>query len=167
STQIILPLKEHLNRPDIHWTLPENLHLTLEFIAALKISDRTVLVKQVQNKMQDIHPFYLKLSNLQIFYTSQKHQILSLSLAEGKNILHLSNIIKVVLSDLGYAVSRRSFIAHVTLGKVRNDNILLNTFEIPALNAFLVKEVTLFQSERLKERVLYTPISIIHFSSSS
>lgn len=160
-SQYIESIKEKISSPNIRWTEPSDLHVTLQFLPAVKSVDIPQLVEQASN-LARIKPFTLCLEKLALFPSATKPHVLVVEV-ETKEVLwsYVSGLANSI-SLLGYRVENRPFRAHLTLARFKNF-ISIELNEIPPIDIspILVNEITLFQSKPLSNQSCYTPLARI------
>lgn len=161
NTEIINRLFNVVQRLQSHalkgnFTRKENLHLTLAFIGE---TPRVAEAKQALDCI-DESCFTLKLGGLG-FFPRQGGSIYWLGVEKDAKLDSLHNQLSSNLAASGFAIEKRSFRPHLTLGReiVLKDDFDMKEFtrNIPALE-MRVQKISLMKSERLNGKLIYTEI---------
>ncbi len=139
----------------------ENMHVTLHFIG--ESDDLAGAVSAMHEACRDIRPFTLTLGHYGYFEkTASGNHRVSLVTVEGEleelNVLHES--LEAALSDNGFLRDHKRYMPHITLGRsVEHDELAAGELERTPLSAgVLVAGITLFESTRVKGKMVYTPL---------
>jgi 2'-5' RNA ligase len=161
-SKIIAQLKPSYKSSTIRWIPLENLHITLKFIATLKVNDIQGLLENIHNHLE-IKPFSLTLTRLAPFPNTTRPTVIAFEMTHQANLANMAQIIKSAIAAAGYPVENRSFRAHLTLGKIKKPISLahLDKIQLPNMPEIIVNNVTLFRSEPGKECSYYYPIETI------
>lgn len=140
----MLELQKQLKSHKIRWTLPQHLHITLQFLAKLSLQDLPLLLSHVKQEIQQ-PPFELELKQLELFPTPNQPRVLSLHLEPQDLLQKLSICIGQGIATLGYPVETRPYRGHITLARL-NETYQL-PLESPVFEKMVVSEVLLYQSQ--------------------
>lgn len=156
---------EFRRRKPLRWVEPENLHITLQFMAQLGEDDSDKLGQAVRTQLSGLKSFYLNMGPLEWFPSSYRPRVLSLKADPHEILAELSHVLGKEIEVLGYAIEDRPFRAHLTLARVDGlrdvDPLVLASFAWPVLPAMAVNEVVLFRSESHSGGSIYTPLARI------
>jgi 2'-5' RNA ligase len=159
---IITELNKYIKKNHVRWSSPDHLHITLQFMPSIKMTDINLLIDQEKIELKE-KPFHLKLGPLEFFPDKNKPKIISLHISMGNNELEkLSVLLGNILNNLNYPTEKRSFRPHLTLGKltVYPQKDLLENIKIPSLE-MEVNEVILFESKQINLEMTYIPLTKI------
>ena len=153
------------------WKREENLHLTLKFLAEVSEDQLVAIDATLTDLARQQSPFRLEFTELGQFRGRDSIRVVWLGLAgELAGLAHLQSQIEHCLVPVGFAAEARPFAPHVTLGQ---DVIFTQDFrEIQrSLGPVTIKPVTvdyltLFKSEQIEGRRVYTPIHRYDFNLS-
>jgi 2'-5' RNA ligase len=139
-----------------NFTRRENFHLTVVFIGeTTKISS----VKQAMNRVS-AEPFRLTLGGLGKFHR-RGGDIYWIGVEHNISLTKVYNQLCGELAGAGFAVEKRGFKPHLTLGRkvILNDSFDKNQFSmtIPPMSMEVVR-ISLMKSERINEKLTYTEI---------
>ncbi|HQP91269.1 MAG TPA: RNA 2',3'-cyclic phosphodiesterase [Candidatus Omnitrophota bacterium] len=151
---------------DIKWVEPENIHLTLKFLGAVKTETINNITKKI-DKFRDEKKIKTELFGLGGFPSLTGIRVIWAGLTDEKErILKIAHDLEGDLENFGFEREKRRFKAHITLGRMRSDCNKLSLIEkIKAINQdfekiiFEVDNITLFESKLSPHGPTY---SIIH-----
>ncbi len=162
-------LKKKSKSHAIRWTKPENLHITLQFLAEMQTADLSQLSHHVRQQLSDWQcQSSLALSQLQLFPHPFRPRVIVLEVNPQEELRRLSQAIGRGMVATHYATEDRPFRAHLTLGRIKHTNHIhlkfLSELEVPSFEKFEVKEVVLFRSEPQPEGSHYVALErmVIH-----
>lgn len=159
--RIIPSLKE-----SISWVKPENLHVTLKFLADIP-DDRVADLANAFRRLP-FAPLTLTLDHFLVLPGQGPARVLSATLAgDLAPLTQLFNQIESACQPLGFSRENRAFKPHITLARFKrpsNQHTAQSLIRIvdPALlptPAFTVNQFVLFQSELDPAGSIYTPLA--------
>ncbi|KAL3938887.1 MAG: hypothetical protein SGBAC_006287 [Bacillariaceae sp.] len=124
-THKLLPLdRTEKEKFSVKWILnPALFHCTLQFLGSVEEERIQDLSDQLREQLQPLAPFTLQLGGLGCFpnHKSTKNvNVVWLGLeGETQELNDLSNKVMDITEPLGFCRERRSFSAHITLGRVK------------------------------------------------
>lgn len=135
----------------------ENTHVTLRFLG--ESSDLAGAVGAMREACRGIRPFTIKLGGYGSFLKGGRTSFVSVG-GELDELFVLRETLESALADNGFPRDQKRFIPHITLGRnVEHDELVTAELEAMELSAsMLVTELTLFESTRIKGRMVYTPL---------
>lgn len=146
------------------WKHSDNFHLTLKFLDEINLKQQRQIDEALHHICAEHNAFGLEMSALGIFGAGESIRVLWLGLAGDLDILRLlAGKIDASLAEIGFPPEKRSYAPHITIGQ---DIVFECPFdqirdsighEKPC--PIDVKEVTLFKSEQLMGRRIYTKVS--------
>lgn len=169
-TQLQTALKEKA-LPVVKWVDSEGIHLTLKFlgnVAADRIND---IIRVMEQSVPGIPPFQLEAKNVGAFPNLKRPQVVWVGIGGQLDLLgRLQQRIETNLVPLGFAAEQRSFTAHLTLARVRNqaypaerqrlgELIAATKFEVAYTIA--VNSVSLMRSELTREGAIYSELGAV------
>ncbi len=151
------------------WVKPENIHLTLKFLGDVETNQVSKVFDPINKTALAFSSFNLRLSNLGIFPSWNRPQILSIGLDNKEEILKkLKKRLELELSNVGFPRDMKPFSPHLTLARLRspsNKNLLkkeIEKFSVPLDHLIKISEIKLFKSSLAPKGAEYTKL----FSSS-
>ncbi len=145
------------------FTLPDNFHLTLAFLGE---TERRAAAESAMDRVS-APGFYLQVGAPGLF-RQRGGDLWWLGVEPSPALLEVHRQLTEELGAAGFALERRPFRPHLTLGR---QVLLAPGFDRPAFARSLppmgmeVRRITLMQSERIQGRLTYTPLH--HRSLSS
>jgi 2'-5' RNA ligase len=159
-SDFINQLKIQHPHDSIRWSKPQNLHITLQFLPALKLEDIPTLASLVKEELNQIKPFEIELGNLELFPNAHHPRVISMQVEPQEALADLSAGIGKKMLAAGYSIEKRTFRGHLTLARIHQP-IDLSNFKIQKNMAFLAREIVLYQSNPSSNGSHYIPLD--HF----
>jgi 2'-5' RNA ligase len=144
--ELLEELKTKHPHDSIRWSKPQNLHITLQFLAALKLEDIPTLTSLVKEEINQIKPFEIELGNLELFPNAHHPRVISMQVGPQELLADLSARIGKKILAAGYDIEKRAFRGHLTLARLRN-NFSLEQITLQKLKPLSVKVIRLYQSK--------------------
>jgi len=162
-------LKKKSKSHGIRWTKPENLHITLQFLAEAHTENLEALLKNVRKHVEGkIKNVSFHFGELQLFPNPYRPRVIVLTIEPQEHLRQLSSLIGQGIQATQYPLEARPFKAHLTLGRIKymqgvNLNFLTGETLLSkeGINIF---EVVLFRSEPLPEGSHYTILDKIQLT---
>lgn len=163
---LIATLKKASKTNSIRWSKPENLHITLQFLAEIQSEHVPVLLQNVQSRIEKaIQPIHFNIGTLHLFPNPYRPRVIVLDVLQQESLQQLSALIGDAITATHYTIEDRPFRAHMTLGRIKQpQGMSLNFLEdcaLPAFEAVDVHEVVLFRSEPQPEGSKYSVLEKI------
>lgn len=154
-------LKQKNRSKAIRWTRPENLHITLQFLAEVRSEHLDKLVAAVREHISGKWQAPgLVLGKPQLFPNPFRPRVIVLDVTPQEDLAVLSGLIGTGIQAAEYAIEDRPFRAHLTLGRIKQpqgvDLRFLTGCMAPDMDEITVKEVVLFRSEPQPDGSRYT-----------
>jgi RNA 2',3'-cyclic 3'-phosphodiesterase len=165
-SKMISLLKKKAKSYGIRWTKPENLHITLQFLAEVNSSHLELLAGSVRTAVREVStPIQLSIGGLQLFPNPYRPRVIVLEVEPQDKLAQLAEKIGLGITASNYPIDTRPFRAHLTLGRIKQphevDLRFLNEVEMPSIESLLIKEVVLFRSEPHPEGSAYSVLERI------
>lgn len=155
-------------KSEIRWVPPENLHLTIAFIGAILQADAVRLESVLSRSLEGIDAFALELTDVSYFPFNAKPRLVAAMVSRSEALMKLHRRTQAALRELGLPVESRTFVPHVTLGRVRHRRTPWLRIEPQALCCTLaVRELSLMRSDLDEAGARYTPVWTAGLSASS
>jgi len=150
---------------DVKWTKPENIHLTLKFLGSVD----EVQINQIKSILDKVasncKPFKISLFKIGCFPKLDYPRVVWVGIDKGcSDAEAIAKDIEEDLSKIGFTKEKRSFSAHLTLGRVRSGknrkNLVekIKSLEFDSSTEMLAKEITLFKSTLTPKGSIYTSL---------
>lgn len=159
-------LKKKSKSNAIRWTKPENLHITLHFLAEARTEHLTKLIANVRAKIEGASKrMTLTFGELHLFPNPYRPRVIVLEMTPQGELEVLAGLIGHGIKDTNYEIESRPFRAHLTLGRIKQPQGLnlsfLSEFSSPEIEKIEVNEVVLFRSEPQPEGSTYSVLERI------
>lgn len=106
---------------DVKWVKPEGVHLTLKFLGNVSLELIEEIKKIIEQLAKNHQAFEMKISQLGAFPTMEHPRVIWVGIEQGKEQTQkLAQDLEEHLMQLGFLKEKRSFKAHLTLGRVRS-----------------------------------------------
>lgn len=161
--EFITALKRQSKTNVIRWSKPENLHITLQFLAEVKSEDVVALIQNVKKEISTYHEQTpLRLGRLALFPDPYRPRVIVLDVAPQGALLALSQAIGRGIQNTRYAIEDRPYRAHLTLGRIKHPQGVNLSFisqaELPDVPQIELNEVVLFRSIPQPEGSVYAAV---------
>ncbi|NPA93896.1 MAG: RNA 2',3'-cyclic phosphodiesterase [Thermodesulfobacteria bacterium] len=104
----------------VRWVRPENCHLTLKFLGDVEESALSSIDNAVKGVVSGYKDFEIGLGRAGVFPHQRSPRVLWLGLTGELNTLgRLQRDIDLSLAPLGFEPEKRTFVPHITLGRVK------------------------------------------------
>lgn len=159
-------LKKKSRTHGIRWTRPENLHITLQFLAEVHTEHLPLLIDNVRAQIEkSMNHLQISLGSLHLFPNPYRPRVIVLDVAPQEDLLKLSARIGEGIQAANYEIEHRPFRGHLTLGRIKQPQgislAFLNACDIPEFESLAVHEVVLFRSEPQPDGSAYTVLERI------
>ncbi len=149
---------------DVKWVRPEGIHLTLKFLGNVGLELIEEIKKTIAQLVTKHRSFTLQLSQVGAFPKIEYPRVVWVGIEQGKEqTVKLAQDLEQHLLKLGFPPEKRSFKAHLTLGRVRsarNRNQLKQLILATTLTAKTMpaKTIILFRSTLTPQGAVYQPL---------
>jgi 2'-5' RNA ligase len=167
--QYIGTLKKRLKSHAIRWTKPENLHITLQFLAEVQSEHLPLLIENVKKEvMGKAKNIMLTIGAIHVFPNPYRPRVIVLDIAPQTELAALAGWVGSGIRQTNYAVEDRPFRGHLTLGRIKLpkdlDLSFINEREPPVTEKIDLNSIVLFRSEPMPEGSQYTVVNRIAFN---
>ena len=162
-SKFISTLKKKSKSNQIKWTKPEQLHLTLQFVAKMQTQDLSTVISDAKNALKSCAPITISLQTLAFFPQALQAKIIFLAIKPNDTLNQMAEEIGRVLHSHGYEANKHAFTPHLTLGKVKHPANFhyLTDCKLPEPLNVEVKALTVFRSLLTKDGAIYEVIERI------
>jgi 2'-5' RNA ligase len=147
----------------VRWVRPQNIHLTLNFLGNVDPADVEKIDAAMAAAVGDFAPFRLKLGGMGVFPGIRRPRVIWVGLGgEMSALQNLQRSLAERLATIGFPKEKKSFKAHLTLGRVReavNPNSirqLLQNYSDLGNQNFRVDRIILFKSDLKPSGAVYS-----------
>ena len=108
--------------PDVRWTPPQQLHVTLKFLGEVRDADLAAVSKAVELAAAQVPAFEMQLAGAGCFGPRGPVRIVWAGLDEPTGTLQrCAEVVDEEVSQLGFPREHRPFSPHITIGRVKDD----------------------------------------------
>jgi len=149
----------YINKKDIKWVKPENLHITLAFLGNLPVEEISLLCDIITNVSKTNSPFEINLEGLGFFPNIRQPKVFWIGINRSASLFDLKRQIDVKLQQAGINYDKKPFSPHITIARFKNTiEIKKQIFDIAFKDEFKVNELHLIKSDLFKEGPRYTEL---------
>ena len=150
------------------WVRPQNIHLTLKFLGNMDPGDIENIGRAMAEAAGEYAPFTLTVGGIGFFPGIKRPRVIWVGLGGATDALrNFQRNLANRLATIGFPSEKRSFKAHLTLGRIRqavNPNILGQTIQdysdLGNLK-FSVDRIILFQSDLKPSGAVYSQLKLV------
>jgi 2'-5' RNA ligase len=141
---------------------PNNIHITLKFLGNVDEELVEPIQHAISESAQGVTPFSITLRGTGVFPNPNYIKVIWIGIENAEPLMHIASILEGKLEDLGFQKERRSFSAHLTIGRVRtakNKQQLIQAIGRYDQEEFGVEQVTninLMKSELTPKGPIYS-----------
>jgi len=156
----------------VHWTMSQNIHLTLHFLGNVAVDDLEETAQAVRAAAESCPAFVLNLSSLGCFPNTRRPRIVWVGVSGETEIL--TNLHQTLGDQLhqriGFRPELRPYSPHLTIGRVKRgipqrkldqlgQMLEQKMPQVGQLAALPVTEIQLIQSDLKPDGPVYTPLA--------
>ncbi len=144
---------------NVKWVEKQNLHLTLKFLGEIA-EDRIDTISKALDKISAlVNPFEFFYNGIGGFPNSNRAKVVFVSTENDEKLVELMKTVDREFSTLGFK-KERSYVPHLTLGRVRNGSVNLNHLDNLHFSKLSVEArgIILFKSTLTKRGPIYEKI---------
>ena len=145
------------------WVRPENIHLTLKFLGDINPGDIDKIGAAMAGAAIEFPPVTLTVRGIGVFPGIKRPRVIWVGLGGAKpTLLNLQRNLEDRLATVGFPKEKRSFNAHLTLGRIRqavNPNILgqaIQDYSDLGNLKFCADRIILFKSDLKPSGAVYS-----------
>ncbi len=163
-------LSQLLGTESIRWVKPSSIHLTLKFLGETPENQVDRINHTLRNITPQFSAFKMRIGEFDCFPNPRRPRVFWIGVHEESGILkQLNQAVETDLEKLGFKKEKRSFTAHLTLGRLRKgvSSSALETLarrlekvQIIDLGTEVVKEICLFRSILHPSGAEYTKLGV-------
>jgi 2'-5' RNA ligase len=167
----IKTVRHHLQSfglPQIRWTRPAGLHLTLKFLGDIPRDAIADISESMQQAASGQAPFPITAAGIGVFPNRRRPRVLWLGIkGETETLMRFQKRLDTALQNMGFPGETRPFKGHLTLGRIKGTidsrrlAEALQTVETFESRVFVIQEMSLFQSQLQPEGAVYTRLKTV------
>lgn len=116
--------------PDVRWTRPENIHLTLKFLGDIEKERADEIAEKLKGVCAGLSGFSLRISGTGVFPDRRSPRVLWAGVELNDEIIRLRKAVEDTAASLGFEREKRRFSPHLTLGRFRSSRCNKEVVEI-------------------------------------
>jgi 2'-5' RNA ligase len=159
----IMEMKPHWE--GVKWESYEKLHLTFKFLGEVEESQIDKIEIGLVDLVKAYSPLKTAISRFGGFPDLKNPRILFIGLCENHELSRLQFEIEEKLDGFGFKKESRTFVSHVTIGRVKGKARSKGSFPIPRNTHFSITEIAIMRSMLHPEGSRYTPVSIFRLAT--
>jgi 2'-5' RNA ligase len=105
---------------DVRWVSPGNIHLTLKFLGSIEESVVTRITDVLQKVSGNYRTFTMTVSGVGVFPNVRNPRVVWVGTMKSDILIDLQRDIEEELESLGFEREKRTYTAHLTLGRVKS-----------------------------------------------
>jgi len=158
---------------DVRWVRPENIHLTLKFLGTIEESMVRTITDVLQKASASHGMFPLTLAGVGVFPGVRSPRVVWVGTKESDVLTGIQRDIEEGLSSLGFEREKRTYTAHLTLGRFKSERgkhvlmELLETYREREFGSFDVRTLSLMKSELGPTGAKYTRMAEFRLSKGN
>lgn len=143
---------------------PKNIHITLKFLGDTSEDNIDKIQEIIKESVREIKPFAIKFSDTGAFPNQNYIKIIWIGIQNAELIKKIAYSIDEKLIKLGFEKEKRSFSAHLTIGRVKTAKNkeklvqILNKYQNTDFFTHNVESIKLKKSELTPKGPIYTDI---------
>jgi 2'-5' RNA ligase len=152
-------------KADVKWVYSHNIHLTLKFLGEIQESSAESVISVCKDMCCLHESFSLFFKGTGIFPNLRRPRVLWVGVkGEIELLAKLQHTLDIALEKKGFSRESRTFIPHLTVGRIRsfhNLSRLLRVFlkDEVLVEPFMVKEVVVYKSQLTPDGPLHEPLA--------
>ena len=113
-------LRAHFPYAAVRWTVPANYHFTLVFLGQVAVADIARIQACVTPVAAALVPFRYRLGAVRPFPSARAPRVMAALPADATGFLAWQEPLAAALAAAGFAIERRPYRAHLSLGRWRS-----------------------------------------------
>jgi 2'-5' RNA ligase len=144
----------------VKWESSEKLHVTLKFLGEVERSKIGEVESCVREAVKVYSPFHMEIARFGGFPNLKNPRVLVIGLNGNPELLRLQSEINERLEGLGFAKEDRSFLPHITVGRIKTRPKLKGSLPVPQHVPFLISDIAVMKSVLNPGGSKYSPLSL-------
>jgi len=153
------------NWEGVKWESHEKLHVTLKFLGEVEESKVEEIANALRSPLRVYSPFEMVISRFGGFPNLKNPRVLFIALSENEGLLKLYNEVEEKLEALGFKREARSFLPHITVGRIKGRSRLKGPLPVPRHVSFFISEVAIMKSVLGPEGSRYGTFSLFRLTN--
>jgi len=160
-TSVCQDLQQY-NQKNINWVIPENLHITFQFLGDIYEFHLPEIKQIITDKFADFQSIQLSKPKLQLIPSGKPRLLWVNYQAESDELKSIHKHLVSEISDLGYKLDSKSLVFHVTLARFKaalQENFMAAAMKLQLDQiSFSPDKITLFKSTLKPQGPIYQPL---------
>jgi 2'-5' RNA ligase len=161
----IEPIRKAIGSSLVRWVPAQNIHLTLKFLGGVSPANLDMLIQMLRAEADSCPAFDIQLGGLGSFPSHKSPRVIYMGIQAPAGLEALYHGIQSAAARLGYEPESRSFLPHLTIGRVRQNATsseqqkirrALDEIKIDSLGTARVDSVHLYKSDLKPGGSVYT-----------
>lgn len=137
------------NLAGVKWITAHDLHLTLKFLGETDPPRLPSILTALNNLAAELHRFILQLNGVGVFPNPQQARIVWCGVSAGREELRQSAAkLEQALAGVGFKAERRSYLPHLTLGRLRYP------VDAATVNSLLTREAGFISTPAVVDKII-------------
>jgi 2'-5' RNA ligase len=154
--------------PGVRWVTPENMHITVKFFGSIPLERVRRIDLAMRHALKHQTAFSLEIARLGVFPSRRRPSVIWADVTDGsKRLIEVADLTLTALDREGFAPEERTFVPHLTLGRIKRGRRVPRSAVESALDDYAlrmfgrseVSRLTLFSSDLTPEGPIYTDIA--------
>ncbi|MEA3351242.1 MAG: RNA 2',3'-cyclic phosphodiesterase [Chloroflexota bacterium] len=170
--QISDDLNEQMGTASVRWVPAEKIHLTLKFLGDVSLNNLDVLKDILRGEAVDREPMVISLGGVGAFPKTRHPRVIWVGVESPPELKSLQRGIDKQTARVGYALNRRPFSPHITLGRVSRNaspaevraigNVLSDT-KVGFVGVAKIQAVHIYRSDLRPDGAVYSRLCTAEF----
>ena len=148
------------NTRGVKWEREEKIHITLKFIGDMESGLLPDLKDVLHNTSQCCKTIPLKITKLSAIPNFRTPRVIVLVLNQSKELSVLHSLIQENIERLGFSKDTRSFLPHITIGRVKGVFKMSKELDQVENIDFNVNEIALIKSKLTEKGSIYSNLGV-------
>lgn len=159
----IAEMKKKSRTNAIRWTKPENLHITLQFLANVQTEDLSTIINHARSEITEtLEHVTFQLGGIKLFPYPFRPRVIVLDVIPHADLAMIATAVGKAVERCGYELEKRAYHPHVTLARIKHSQDVnmsfINACSVPEFGKIQIEEVKLYRSEPGMDGSRYTEL---------
>ena len=156
------------------WVRPENIHLTLKFLGDVNPDAVDGIGDAMIRAADGIPSLVLSVKGIGVFPGTKRPRVIWVGLeGDTRSLFALQDHMEEKLAEVGFPKDKRSFKAHLTLGRIKQAanpaviHRMMNQYAGLSSEEFTCRQVILFKSDLKPSGAVYSKLKQVNFGMTN
>ena len=173
---LLQEIQQELKRLKIRarWVRPENIHLTLKFLGDVNPDAVDGIGDAMIRAADGIPSLVLSVKGIGVFPGAKRPRVIWVGLeGDTRSLFALQDHMEEKLAEVGFPKDKRSFKAHLTLGRIKQAvnpaviHQMMNQYAGLSSEGFTCRQVILFKSDLKPSGAVYSKLKQVNFGMTN